>query len=260
MVGVPATHRVAAAVPIPFHANPIGQRALPFPPTTGYCLQNFHRRCYQPAQPAQLVKAYDLAPLHNAGIDGHGKTIVIVESFGSPTIAHDLHVFDQTFGLPDPPLLTVRHDAGPVPPFNPTNPEMVGAGQRRPPWTSSGPTCSRRVRASSSRRHPWPRPRVSRASRRSCGPRTTSSTTTWATSSPRASAPPRRPFPSPQALLELRSAFENAARHDVTVLASSGDSGATSNQSNARDLYPTRVTSWPPPTRWSPRSAAPCSP
>ncbi len=67
-----------------------------------------------------------MAPLQNAGIDGRGKTIVIVDSFGSPTIANDLHVFDQTFGLPDPPSLTIRQNAGPVPPFDPANSEMTG--------------------------------------------------------------------------------------------------------------------------------------
>ncbi len=38
------------------------------------------------------------------GEDGTGQTILIVDAFGSPTIANDLHVFDTTFGLPDPNL------------------------------------------------------------------------------------------------------------------------------------------------------------
>lgn len=37
-----------------------------------------------------------------SSMDGTGQTIVIVDAYGSPTIANDLHVFDQTFGLPDP--------------------------------------------------------------------------------------------------------------------------------------------------------------
>ncbi len=75
----PVPHSVA---PVPFHNDPIAGKALSFPPTTAYCLQNLGLHCYQPAQ---LTKAYDLAPLHNAGIDGRGKTIVIVDAFGSPT-------------------------------------------------------------------------------------------------------------------------------------------------------------------------------
>lgn len=35
--------------------------------------------------------------------DGTGQTIVIVDAFGSPTIASDVHHFDQIVGLPDPP-------------------------------------------------------------------------------------------------------------------------------------------------------------
>src|SRR4029077_10428842 len=74
------------------------------PPTTADCLQFFGIHCYQPFQ---LAKAYNFAPLRAAGIDGRGRTIVIVDAFGSPTIENDLHVFDQQFGLPDPPSLTI---------------------------------------------------------------------------------------------------------------------------------------------------------
>ena len=71
--------------------------------------------------PAQLRTAYDLGPLLRRGIDGRGQTIVIVDSFGSPTIARDLAVFDQRFGLPAPPSLRVIQPAGPVPAYRPTS-------------------------------------------------------------------------------------------------------------------------------------------
>ena len=52
--------------------------------------------CYSP----DFVRtAYDF-PSGDA-YSGAGQTILIVDAFGSPTIANDLHVFDQTFGLPD---------------------------------------------------------------------------------------------------------------------------------------------------------------
>jgi hypothetical protein len=75
---------------------------LLFPPDTNYCQTNLPhgRLCYQPDQ---IRKAYNLLPLYAQGYDGRGRTIVIVDSFGSPTIRDDLHVFDQTFGLADPP-------------------------------------------------------------------------------------------------------------------------------------------------------------
>ena len=79
--------------------------------------------CYGPTQ---LQTAYDLKPLYAKGLNGKGKTIVIVDSFGSPTIADDVHQFDSDFGLPDPPSLKVIQPAGPVPPFDATNDDMTG--------------------------------------------------------------------------------------------------------------------------------------
>src|SRR6266513_1656372 len=46
-------------------------------------------------------------------------------------------------------------------------------------------------------------------------------------------------------LLNLRFAFKDARAHGVTVLASSGDDGATDAESDATTLYPFRVDSWP---------------
>src|SRR5207244_13065241 len=52
-------------------------------------------------------------------------------------------------------------------------------------------------------------------------------------------------FPSHDAIRDLRGSFKSAAAHHVTVLASSGDSGATNFQLNLTDLYTHRVNSWP---------------
>jgi subtilase family serine protease len=52
-------------------------------------------------------------------------------------------------------------------------------------------------------------------------------------------------FPSVQSLLRLRSAVRNAFAHHVTVLGSSGDTGATDFKLNLTDLYTHRVNSWP---------------
>src|SRR5881394_2610669 len=46
-------------------------------------------------------------------------------------------------------------------------------------------------------------------------------------------------------LLNLRFAFKDALAHKVTVLASSGNDGATGAESDASTLYPSRVNSWP---------------
>src|ERR1700727_1255515 len=67
--------------------------------------------------PAQLTTAYNLGPLQQKGIDGAGQTIVIVDSFGSATIAADLASFDSAFGLRAPPSVKVIQPAGPVPAY-----------------------------------------------------------------------------------------------------------------------------------------------
>ena len=94
------------------------------PLTTSQCLAQIGIHCYTPLQ---YRVAYDLNPLYAKGITGAGRTIVLVDSFGSPTIANDLHVFDAQFGLPDPVLQIVQF--GDIPPFDPNDSTMVGWAQ-----------------------------------------------------------------------------------------------------------------------------------
>lgn len=92
------------------------------PPTDEQCRASArHRPCYSPQE---IRTAYGLNPLIDAGMVGAGQTIVLIESFGSPTIANDLAVFDQGYGLPDPPSLKVIAPLGTVP-FDPTNNDQV---------------------------------------------------------------------------------------------------------------------------------------
>ena len=65
------------------------------PPTQAQCI-SAGRRCFDPQG---IATAYNLAPLYAQGLNGAGETIAIVDSFGSDTIANDLHVFDQAYGL-----------------------------------------------------------------------------------------------------------------------------------------------------------------
>ena len=98
-------------------------RATSQPPTTADCETAFQVACYEPGQ---IQTAYNLQPLFQRGVTGRGQTIVIVDSFGSPTIRNDLKVFDQTFGLPAPPSFKIIQPAGAVPPYDPNNSDMVG--------------------------------------------------------------------------------------------------------------------------------------
>ncbi len=50
--------------------------------------------------PAELQTAYGLNAVYAHGFSGTGQTIVIVDAYGSPTIAADANVFSQIYGLP----------------------------------------------------------------------------------------------------------------------------------------------------------------
>ena len=67
--------------------------------------------CYTPAM---IHAAYDLNPLYAQGLNGAGETIVIVDSFGSPTALKDLQTFSTEFGLPAPQLTIIREKGTPI--------------------------------------------------------------------------------------------------------------------------------------------------
>src|SRR4029077_15667176 len=92
------------------------------PPTTTQCETAIQIACSGPLQSEQ---AYNMKPLYNAGLTGAGKTIVIVDSFGSPTIQSDLTTFDEAYGLPSPPSFNIITPDGPV---NQQDPAAPGWG------------------------------------------------------------------------------------------------------------------------------------
>src|SRR6266851_1204799 len=65
------------------------------PPTEAQC-EAVGRTCFTPQA---IQSAYNVGPLYAKGYDGKGRTIAVVDSYGSDTMAHDLHVFNQAFGL-----------------------------------------------------------------------------------------------------------------------------------------------------------------
>lgn len=71
-------------------------------------------RCYSSQQ---IRNAYGIQPLLDRGITGKGRTIVLVDFSTSPTIYSDLHLYDQLYGLKDP-TLNIISPFGP-PPVNP---------------------------------------------------------------------------------------------------------------------------------------------
>ena len=73
--------------------------ACPSTPAPNHPNKNFH--CYTPQQ---ILAAYGVDKLHNAGLMGQGQTIVLVDSYGDPTAAQDLQTFHDAFfpNLPNP--------------------------------------------------------------------------------------------------------------------------------------------------------------
>ena len=236
-----AAGKHALVRPLPNIQRVPGDRALAFPPTTSFCLQNLGIHCYQPFQ---LQKAYDLNPLFASGIDGTGSTIVIVDSFGSPTIANDLKVFDQTFGLPDPPSFHVFQPAGAVPPFDPSNSDMVNWAAETTldvEWThvfAPGANIVLLETPTDETEGVQGFPEIVAAEN-------------WAIDHnigdviSMSFGATEQTFPSAKSILDLRSAFINGHAHHVALLAGTSDLGATDFQLNLSDLYTFPVSAWP---------------
>ena len=211
------------------------------PPTTAYCQSRFGVSCYSPAQ---LQAAYNLKPLYARGQTGAGRTIAIVDSFGSPTIADDLAKFDADFGLPAPPTLKIIQPVGQVPPFDPSNADMVGWALE----TSLDVEYAHAIAPGANillvetpvaeTEGETGFPEIIRAENYVIDHHMADVIT-------QSFGATEDTFKSAASLQSLRSAFANAALHGVTVLASSGDNGATDYQLDQQTLYDHQVNSWP---------------
>jgi subtilase family serine protease/exonuclease VII small subunit len=82
-------------------------------PTSRDCQSTVGHFCYSPEQ---LQEAYRLNTLYRAGYDGSGQTIVILGAGNTTTLENDLHQFDLAWGLPDPHF-TILHPFGPPVPY-----------------------------------------------------------------------------------------------------------------------------------------------
>jgi subtilase family serine protease len=210
------------------------------PSTTAECEQSFHIACYNPAQ---LQQAYGLNALYSRGITGKGATIVIVEPYGSPTIASDLRAFDRAENVPNPPSLRIIRPAGKVPHYNPGNPDMVGwAGE-----TTLDVEYAHAI-APGAKILLVETPGGGRSGTAALSPVLTAekyvirhhlgdviSQSFGITEQAIGSA----------AIRSLRGAYTAAYANHVTVLAASGDTGAAGLEASQTSYYTHAVTSWP---------------
>jgi subtilase family serine protease len=88
--------------------------------TTSQCVASWGVSCYDADQ---LQQAYNLNGLYNKGTTGKGTTIVLIDAYGSPTIDNDLVQFDNDAGLPNPSF-SVIHPVGNIPAFDINNGDM----------------------------------------------------------------------------------------------------------------------------------------
>src|SRR5437667_2024602 len=91
----PGTAARAEAVPQPSVTDFQFIKTGTTPPTEADC-EAVGRTCFTPQA---IQSAYNIGPLYAQGLNGRGRTIAVVDSYGSDTMAHDLHVFNQAFGL-----------------------------------------------------------------------------------------------------------------------------------------------------------------
>ena len=111
-------HQIGALSAQGHWARWVGRQA----PGYADCEAAFSVPCYTP----QLYRnAYDLTSILNNGSTGKGQTIVIIDSFGSPTAYSDLQQFDKDYGLPDPPSFQQLAPIGTAP-FDPNSSDQAG--------------------------------------------------------------------------------------------------------------------------------------
>jgi subtilase family serine protease len=194
--------------------------------------------------PAQAWAAYDLGPLLRAGINGKGQTIAVVDPFGSPTIAHDAAVFDKRFGLP-PLSLRVIQPAGAVARYRAAEARTGAAGETTldVEWAHAMAPGAKILLVETPAAEIEGRsgfPQIIKAEKyvvrhHLAGVISQSFGATEPT------------FRSSAVIQALRGAYRLAAKpgYRVTVVASTGDSGAAGMTYSTRNFFTTPEVSWP---------------
>jgi subtilase family serine protease len=235
------------------------------PPTQAQCI-SVGRRCFTPVS---TRAAYNVPPLYAAGFNGKGMTIAIVDAYGSDTMAHDLHVYNQAFSVASMCGEEGVTCAAGMPTFSQLN--LQGS-----PATKAPPPKSRGTGLEN--KSAWALEvalDVETAHAMAPGANILLVTTPTAETLgvqgfpqmmaaeqyvvdhhlaqviSQSFASAEDAFGSPQSLQNLRHAFVSAAANGVTVLGSSGDGGTANGRKspvagpNAGPLFPYPTVEWP---------------
>jgi subtilase family serine protease len=217
-------------------------------PTMAQCEADYGVACYTAGQ---VRHAYGVDQLNAHGLSGRGQTIVLVDSYGSPTIQSDLQAFDQANGLPAPPSLDVISPAGAPPAWNPNlypdQPGWAGEATLDVEYAHAMAPGANLILVETpvdETEGVTGLPQMMQAEQYVIDHHLASviSQSFGATEPTFQNAQGRF---DPQQIYNLRYAFEDAARHGVTVLGASGDNGATDTELNLVDIYPFRSIDWP---------------
>jgi subtilase family serine protease len=216
----------------------------PSPLSVQACLTDVNVRCYSPVQ---YQAAYNLARLYKRGINGKGETIAIIESYGSPTIRHDLGVFDKQWGLPDPTLNIFT--TGQIPAFDAKNQEMLVWAQETSldveyaHALAPGATIDLVETSVPETEGLQGIPQIVQAEQ-SLIDREKPAVISQSFGATEDTLPG---FATGDfsALTPMRTAFTDAQAHHITMLAASGDTGATAPGPDGVTLYRHQAVSWP---------------
>ena len=237
---VTATATQAAVVVRPGVIH-MARKAQAAPLTTADCEKDYNIACYGPAQ---IRRAYGLPALYAKGVTGRGATIVIVDSYGSPTIRNDLAAFDRAYRLPAPPKFQIIRPAGRIPAYDPASSDMVGwAGETTldVEWAhvvAPGANILLVETPVSETEGVHGFPQIIAAEKyvlnHHLGDVISQSFSATEDT-----------FAGPAQIQSLRGAYELAQKDHVTVLTASGDAGAADVGLDQTTYYAFRVTSWP---------------
>jgi subtilase family serine protease len=217
-------------------------------PTNQQCQSMYGINCYDAAE---IRHAYGIDQLDAHGLTGAGQTIVLVDSYGSPTIQSDLQTYDQENGLPAPPSFNVITPVGPPPAWNPTlYPDQPGWAEETTldvEWAHTMAPGANLIEVETpvdETEGVTGLPQMMNAEEYVINHHLASVISQSFGATEQTFQNSQGNF-DPQLIYQLRYAFQDAAAHGVTVLGATGDAGATDYQLDLSDFYDHRVVDWP---------------